>query len=78
MKATPIKRSARSANEPAIVYALENGCMNMVDIIPSELIPTTQEGIDELIKFERAANHDEEILVVQGKTPIGHDMTHAA
>jgi len=78
MKATPITRSTRSAKEPAIVYALENGCMNMVDIIPSELIPTTQEGIDELIKFERAANHDEEILVVQGKTPIGHDMTHAA
>lgn len=78
MKMTTIKRSTRSANEPAIVYALENGYMNMVDIIPSELIPTTKEGMDELIKLERAANHNEEILVVHGKTPIGHDMTVAA
>ncbi len=66
---------SRHENVPALVYAEVNGEMQMVDIIPCELVPKTKEGIEALIKYEKACNGGTEILISQGKTPLGSDMS---
>lgn len=75
-KQVEAKSTDRHEGTPALVYAISpGGEPRMVDIVPSEYVPKSQEGIDALIQYERLTNNGDEIIIAQGKTPLGSDMS---
>jgi hypothetical protein len=69
-------RSSRSGAEPIVVYGIsDKGVVSEIDLIPPEIMPQTDAGIELVAQFEKAHHHVDGVIFSQGKTQLGNDLS---